>query len=124
MNQTLLKMLHTLEAEKEHRRPEHLPELLQAYNNTIHSARGFVPSYLMFGRHLRLPVDVGLGTIKARPTGNLNSWVSDHHQRLFHAYDLARKKMRQAAEQQSKAILRSQSTCSITACSRESVGAQ
>lgn len=99
MNQTLLKMPHTLEAEKQHRRPEHLPELLQAYNNTVHSVPGFVPSYLMFGRHLRLPVDVGLGTIEARPTGNLNSWVSDHHQRLSHAYDLARKKMRQAAEQ-------------------------
>lgn len=124
MNQTLLKMPHTLEAEKQHRRPEHLPELLQAYNNTVHSVSGFVPSYLMFGRHLRLPVDVGLGTIEARPTGNLNSWVSDHHQRLSHAYDLARKKMRQAGSRTGKAILRSQSTCSITACRRESVSVQ
>lgn len=34
MNQTLLVTLHTLEAEKQSRWPEYLPELLQAYNNT------------------------------------------------------------------------------------------
>lgn len=99
MNQTLLNMLRTLEREKQCRWPEYLPELLQAYNNTVHSATGFAPSYLMFGRHLRLPVDEKLGTITDRPTGNLDGWVRDHYQKLSHAYDLARKKMRQIAEE-------------------------
>ena len=92
MNQTLLNMLRTLEAEKQSRWPEYLPELLQAYNNTIHSATGFAPSYLMFGRHLRLPVDVGLGTMQEHPKCDLMGWVRDHHQKLTYAYDLARKK--------------------------------
>uniref|UniRef100_A0A667W970 Gypsy retrotransposon integrase-like protein 1 n=1 Tax=Myripristis murdjan TaxID=586833 RepID=A0A667W970_9TELE len=98
MNQTLLNMLRTLEAEKQNKWPEHLPELLQAYNNTVHSSTGFAPSYLMFGRHLRLPVDVGLGTMDARQTGDLGSWVRNHHQKLTYAYDLARRKMEKAAE--------------------------
>lgn len=73
MNQTVLNMLRTLETEKQHRWPEHLPEQLQAFNNTLHSATGFAPAYLMFGQHLRLPVDVGLGVVDARPTGDLGS---------------------------------------------------
>lgn len=47
----------------------------------------------MFGRHLRLPIDVGLGA------GDLGSWVHDHHQKLSYAYDVARTKMRRATEQ-------------------------
>lgn len=60
-NQTLLNMLCTLEVDKQSKWPEYLPELLQAYNNTIHSAKDFAPAYLMFGNHLRLPVGVSLG---------------------------------------------------------------
>lgn len=82
VNQTLLNMFCTPEAEKQHRWPEHLPELFQAYNNTVHSAAGFTPSYLMFGHHLRLPEDVRLGVVDVRPTSDLGSWVPDHDQKL------------------------------------------
>lgn len=81
-----------------HQGADHLPELLKTYNNTVHSATEFAPSYLMFGRHLRLPVDVCLGTINARPTGDLDSWVRGHHQKLVYSYDLAWKNMRRAME--------------------------
>lgn len=60
-DQTLLNMLRTLDVYRQSKWPEHLPKLLQAYNNTVHSAIGFAPAYLMFGHHLRLPVDVSLG---------------------------------------------------------------
>lgn len=85
MNQTLLNMLCTLEAEKQHWWPEHLPELLQAYNNTVYSATGFTPSDLMFWQHLRLPVDVGLEAMDTRLTGDLGSWVHVQHQKLIYA---------------------------------------
>ena len=54
-------MLRTLETEKQGRWPEYIPELVHAYNNIPHSTTGYAPSFLMFGRHLRRPVDVGLG---------------------------------------------------------------
>lgn len=98
MNQTLLGMLRTLGAEKQSRWPEYLPELLQAYNNTVHSSTGFAPSYLMFGRHLRLPVDVGMGVVQEQPRGGLVGWVQDHHRKLTYAYGLARDKMARTAE--------------------------
>lgn len=60
-NQILLNMLRSLEAEKQRCWPNYLPELVHAYNNTVHSATGYAHSFLMFVRHLRLPVDVGLG---------------------------------------------------------------
>lgn len=54
-------ILQSLRAERQHRWPEYLPELLPVYNNTIHGSTGYAPSFLVFGRHLRQPVDVGLG---------------------------------------------------------------
>lgn len=45
-NQTLLGLLGTLEAEQQDRWVDHLPFLVQAYNNSIYSTTGYAPSYL------------------------------------------------------------------------------
>uniref|UniRef100_A0A1A8IMM1 Gypsy retrotransposon integrase-like protein 1 n=2 Tax=Nothobranchius TaxID=28779 RepID=A0A1A8IMM1_NOTKU len=102
LNQTLLHMLRSLEAERQQRWPELLPELLQAYNNTVHSATGYAPSYLMFGRHLRQPVDVNLGVEQGSLCNDLGGWVRDHHQKLSFAYETARKNMAAAVNQNKK----------------------
>ncbi|KAL7882597.1 hypothetical protein SRHO_G00002550 [Serrasalmus rhombeus] len=99
MNQTLLHMSRTLEVQKQDRWPEFLPELLQAYNNTVHSATGFTPSYLMFGRVVRTPVDTGLGVGQGQPRKSLSGWVQDHHQKLTWAYSVAKRRMDEAASQ-------------------------
>ncbi|XP_016523390.1 uncharacterized protein LOC107835497 [Poecilia formosa] len=99
LNQTLLHMLRTLEAEKQQRWPEFLPELLQAYNNTVHGATGYAPSYLMFGRHLRQPVDVNLGVDPEPLCHDLKGWVRDHYQKLSFAYEMTRKNKNSAATQ-------------------------
>uniref|UniRef100_A0A3B3C1W6 Gypsy retrotransposon integrase-like protein 1 n=1 Tax=Oryzias melastigma TaxID=30732 RepID=A0A3B3C1W6_ORYME len=104
MNRTLLGMLRTLEFDRQSKWPEYLPELMQAYNNTTHSATGFAPSYLMFGRHIRLPVDMGMGVGQQECTCNLTGWVHDHHQRLQYAYGVARGKMSVAADREKKAF--------------------
>lgn len=92
-NQTLLNMLRTLEVDKQSKWPDHLPELLQDYNNTVHSATGFAPAYLMFGRHLRLPLDASLGVAPTQRRQNAVTWVNEHNKRLKSAYELAHRKM-------------------------------
>ncbi|CAJ1087311.1 unnamed protein product [Xyrichtys novacula] len=98
-NHTLFNMLRSLETDKQNHWPEYLPELVHAYNNTAHSATGYAPSFLMFGRHLRLPVDIGLGVGPQQRKHDLDGWVRHHQQRLSVAYGLARQKMDNAASQ-------------------------
>uniref|UniRef100_A0A3P9MEE5 Gypsy retrotransposon integrase-like protein 1 n=1 Tax=Oryzias latipes TaxID=8090 RepID=A0A3P9MEE5_ORYLA len=98
-NQTLLGMLRSLEASKQNRWHEYLPELLQAYNNTRHSVTGYTPAFLMFGRHLRLPVDVVLNVGPQQRSHDLGGWVVDHQKRLSFAYSLVRKRVDKATLQ-------------------------
>lgn len=98
-NQTMLNMLRTLDEEKQRCWQSYLPELVHAYNNTVHSSTGYAPSFLMFGRHLRLPVDVGLGVNSQQQSFDLKGWVRDHQNRLSFAYGVARRKAADAASQ-------------------------
>ena len=60
-NQTLLKMLGTLENEKKEHWREYVAPLVHAYNCTRNDATGMSPYFLMFGREARLPIDLKLG---------------------------------------------------------------
>lgn len=97
-NQALLNLLGTLETEQQKRWVEHLPALMQAYKNSVHSTTGYAPSYLMFGRHVRLPIDLLLGTAPADGAPTTMEWVSRHHQRLHYAYRKASEHLVEAAE--------------------------
>ncbi|MGH0150878.1 UNVERIFIED_CONTAM: hypothetical protein FKN15_041562 [Acipenser sinensis] len=97
-NQTLLNLLGTLEVEQQNRWPQYLPELVHAYNNTVHETTGYTPFFLMFGRHARLPTDVLFGTPEVEREGTLNEWVAQHHAKLYSAYQKAGKRSGQAAE--------------------------
>jgi len=90
-NQTLLKMLGTLDESKKSDWKSHVPTLVHAYNATHHEATGYSPYYLMFGRHPRLAIDAFLGF----PTDSLNAhtqseYVAKLQERLRFAYDKAR----------------------------------
>ncbi|KAG1926021.1 interleukin-1 receptor accessory protein-like 1-A [Pimephales promelas] len=85
-NQTLLSLLGTLETDHQVQWTECLPALLQAYNNSVHSITGYAPAFLMFGRHMRLPVDLLLGTEPTEGAQSTTEWVGRHHQQLYHAY--------------------------------------
>ncbi|KAL2097878.1 hypothetical protein ACEWY4_007085 [Coilia grayii] len=89
-NRTLLAMLGTLVDEKKQRWADYLSEMLHAYNNTVHSSTGYTPSYLMFGRHVRTPLDVMLGyPVDQQNTVGLEEWIGRHHERLHYAYKRA-----------------------------------
>ena len=55
--QTLFRMIGKLFCNKKAQWEQHLPELLQANNCTLLAVTSYLLHYLMFGRHLHLPVD-------------------------------------------------------------------
>ena len=58
-------MIGKLSCDKKAQWEQHLPELLQAYNSTRSVVTSYLPHYLMFGRHLCLPVDYYFPTVSA-----------------------------------------------------------
>ena len=60
-NQTLIRMLRTLEGEKKVNWKAHVAPLVHAYNASRHASTKFSPFYLMFGRKPRLAIDLVLG---------------------------------------------------------------
>ena len=56
-HQTLFHMIGKLSHDKKAQWEQHLLELLQAYNSTWLAVTSYSPHYLMFGRHLHLPVN-------------------------------------------------------------------
>ena len=101
-NQTLLNMLRSLDTDRQDRWSEHLPELVHAYNNTVHSATGYAPAFLMFGRHLRRPVDVELGMPPSEKRVGIADWVQDHQQRMATAYRAANQRLGGEATQRKR----------------------
>ena len=69
-NRTLKSMLSLFVHENQRDWDRHLPLLLMAYRSAVHETTGCTPSEMMFGRELRLPVDLLYGCPGAveRPT--------------------------------------------------------
>lgn len=101
-NRTLLNMLGTLVEEKKGHWAEYLPEMLHAYNNTVHSSTGYAPSYLMLGRHARVPVDVVMGLPPTEERVTVQDWVQNHQQRLHYAYKKAGELNAEAGQHQKR----------------------
>ena len=64
-HKTLFCMIGKLARDKKAQSEQHLLELLQAYNSTWLAVTGYLPHYLMFGRHPHLPVDYYFPTVSA-----------------------------------------------------------
>lgn len=75
--------------------PDHLPEVLYAYNSMPHAATGYSPYYLLFGVEPRLPVDVLLGVDEEQEEvdDTLNEWVQQHREKVHEARQQARKQL-------------------------------
>ena len=99
-NRSMHDLLRTLPNEKKKKWPEHLPELLYAYNATPHAATGYTPFYLLFGREPRLPVDILLGGDQPEDNhpGDVHDWLTTHQSRLRDAYQKAGERLQNAAQ--------------------------
>lgn len=83
-NRTLHDLLRTLPPEKKRRWPEHLAELVYAYNVTPHSSTGYSPFHLLFGIQPHLPIDALLGQDPDADQGQ--DWLNAHKERLRDAH--------------------------------------
>lgn len=87
-NRTIHDLLRSLPPDKKRKWPEHLPELVYAYNVTPHSSTGYSPYFMLFGTQPFLPVDALLGREPDKdPESN---WLSIHKERLQDAHARAR----------------------------------
>ncbi|XP_061578722.1 uncharacterized protein LOC133444837 [Cololabis saira] len=96
-NRTLHDLLRTLPPEKKRRWPEHLSELVYAYNVTPHSTTGYSPYYLLFGVHPHLPIDALLG--HEQENSDKPDWLAVHQERLQDAHARARECAERKAEE-------------------------
>ena len=103
-NQTLLSMLRTLPEHKKSRWRDYLQKVVHAYNCTRHSATGFSPFYLLYGRSPRLPIDVIFNTkptVGSKGSENYPEYVRKWQGAMQEAYDIAAKRT-QHSQQQNK----------------------
>ena len=93
-NQTLLKMLGTLEDHQKQDWKSYVAPLVHAYNATRHDSTGFSPFFLMFGRHPRLAIDayLGLNSSQDSECTSREHYASKLKKRLDFAYKVASKK--------------------------------
>ncbi len=99
-NRTLHDLLKSLPPEKKRRWPDHLSELVYAYNVTPHSSTGYSPYYLLFGVQPHLPVDALLG--QESVMDDKPDWLKVHQERLRDAHVRAKEYAERKAAERAK----------------------
>lgn len=98
-NRTMLNMLATAASEHPFDWEEHLRPLCLAYNTSVHATTGYTPFYLMFGRQVRMPLDIVYGTATTETTSP-SEYAQALRKRLEEAYNMVRDKTGQQQERQ------------------------
>lgn len=97
-NRTLHDLLRSLTEDKKRKWPDYLPNLVFAYNCTIHATTKFSPYYLFFGREPKLIID---NLIDKEPCDfgeqSLRDWSKSHTERLETAFALTLENIKKAA---------------------------
>jgi hypothetical protein len=103
-HRTLNAMLGKVVSEKQRDWDEWLPLVMMAYRASPHTATGFTPNMLTFGREVSMPVDIVLGKPEEDNQGTQSneSYVSGLLTRLEAAYTLVREELQVAAERRKK----------------------
>ena len=88
-HQTVIRMVGKLSHNQKANWPKHLPEVIQAYNETCSTITGFSPHNLLFGYQPRFPVDLMFPTIGERCIIRIDIYVAMLQQCLAEALDEA-----------------------------------
>lgn len=94
-NRTLHDLLWTLPPEKKKRWPQHLPQLVYAYNTTVHYSTGMSPYFSMFACEPKLPVDFLLNNQLEETIEMLEQWIVEHQSRLQAAYNEVQERLKE-----------------------------
>ena len=98
-NRTLLTMLSTAAGERPFDWESNLRRLCLAYNTSVHPTTGSTPFFLMFGRQVRMPVDIMYGTPHPQPS-TVPQYVAELREGLETAYQRVRERMGHQLERQ------------------------
>ena len=66
-NRTIEAQLATFDQDHQRDWDRHLPLLLMSYRSAVHETTKFTPAMLMFGRELRVPLDLLIGRPQEEP---------------------------------------------------------
>ena len=100
-NRTLQAMLANLVAENQRDWDDHLPYVMMAYRSAKHESTGESPNYLMFGREVRLPLDLITGSEPPEPV-KADRFVLELQDRLTSAYARVRANAQKAMARQKR----------------------
>ena len=101
VHQTLQRMIGKLDLEKRRKWPEHIGSMIIAYNATQSQVTRYSPYFLMFGRRLRLPVDLLFLTVNNREwTHTIDEYVKALYERLRECLKLAQESATKEANRQ------------------------
>ena len=103
VHRTLKNMLMAMLDEQTDRWDEYLDFCMMAYRSSIHVSTGHTPFELMFGREMRIPIDVMMGERMEDelPENSYSQFVGDLRRHLVQAYHDVRKNL-QAAQRRQK----------------------
>ena len=92
-------MLETLPSHAKKNWQEWITTLTHAYNCTVSPVTGFRPYFLMFGRNLKLPLDIDLGipTMEQEPTSQ-QKYAQKLHSKLQWAFQKAQDNIKRESE--------------------------
>lgn len=100
-NRTLHDLLRTLPPDKKGKRPHFLPQLLFAFNTTVHQSTQHSSYELMFGQKPQLPIDFLLGMAgEELVEGSVSDWILQHKEKLSLVYGSARRYLEERAPYQ------------------------
>jgi transposase InsO family protein len=98
-HRTLNSMLAKVINDDQRNWDEKLPSVMMAYRASVHESTGFTPNRLMFGREVRLPVDLVYPTpVTDGQNRGLENYVRDLQETTADVFDVVRQKLGSAAQ--------------------------